>query len=96
MNKKLLILFSLSIIGACTIGSSQFGAVFGNKKNQGVDEAYWMAEFNGVTYQLIAINLPNSVLFSDRYGNSVIFDGWSINNLIGFGMYNGEIEFEEI
>lgn len=96
MNKKLLIFFSLLFIGSCTIGSSQFGAIFGDKKKQGVEEAYWMAEFNGVKYQLIAINLPNSVLFSDRFGNSVLFDGWNIINLIGFGMFNGEIEFEEI
>ena len=75
MNKKLLIFFSLLFIGSCTIGSSQFGAIFGDKKKQGVEEAYWMAEFNGVKYQLIAINLPNSVLFSDRFGNSVLFDG---------------------
>ena len=96
MKKKMLILFSLFMVGACTIGSSQLEAFFGGDNEEGVEDAFWQADFNGVKYQLIAINLPNGVLFSDRFGNSAIFDGWSFNNLIGFGQFNGYIEFEEV
>lgn len=96
MKKKLLVLFSLLMIGACTIGSSQLEAFFGSDNEEGVEDAFWLADFDGVKYQLIAINLPNGVLFSDRFGNSAIFDGWSFNTLIGFGQFNGDIEFEEV
>ena len=56
---------------------------------------YWDVTYDKLNYRLIAIDLPNGTLFSDKFGNSLFFDGWSIDSIVGFGDFDGEYNLIE-
>jgi hypothetical protein len=55
---------------------------------------YWDVTYDDLKYRLIAIELPNGTLFADKLGNSLFFDGWSIESIVGFGDFDGEFDIQ--
>ena len=51
---------------------------------------YWDISYDNLNYRVIAIQMPNGTLFADKFGNSLFFDGWSIDLIVGFGDFEGE------
>lgn len=93
------ILNSVSIIAlsttmlACSVYSSQFEGFTSNEQPK-MQDYYWDAVYDSLNYRLIAIEMPNGTLFSDKFGNSFYFDGWNIESIVGFGDFEGEYDIK--
>ena len=84
------------ILCACTITSSQLEGFFEADTITDSQNYIWNVNYDDVNYPVISIALPNGTLFADKIGNSIYFDGWSIQSVVGFGDFTGELEFQEI
>ena len=89
--------FATSIIlCACTITSSQLERFSKSDTVEDSQNYFWNVNYDDVNYTVISVVLPNGTLFADKIGNSIYFDGWSIQSVIGFGDFTGELEFQEL
>lgn len=89
-----IVIFTL-IVSACSVSSSQFESFSSNDEQPKMQNYYWLATYDNLRYRLIAIEMPNGTLFADKFGNSLFFDGWSINSIVGFGDFDGEFDLQE-
>ena len=89
-------IFLISIIlSSCTITSSQLEALYGTESVSEDQNYFWNVNYDDTNYTVISVLLPNGTLFADKLGNSIYFDGWSIQSIVGFGDFSGELEFQE-
>ena len=79
---------------SCSLSSSQLGAFTSADPQPKMQNYYWDATYDKLNYRLIAIELPNGTLFADKFGNSLFFNGWSIESIVGFGDFDGEYDVE--
>ena len=79
---------------SCSVSSSQLGAFTSPNPQPKIQQYYWDATYDKLNYRLIAIELPNGTLFADKFGNSLFFDGWSIESIVGFGDFDGEYDVQ--
>ena len=79
---------------SCSVSSSQLGAFTSNNTQPKMLNYYWDVTYDDLIYRLIAIELPNGTLFADKFGNSLFFDGWSIESIVGFGDFDGEYDIQ--
>lgn len=83
------------MFSACTVSSSQLNSLNSVIPEPNLQKYYWEATYNNLKYKLIAIDLPSGTLFADRFGNSLYFNGWKVEAIVGFGDFKGEFEIEE-
>ena len=79
---------------SCSVSSSQLGAFTSTDPKPKMQNFYWDASYDKLNYRLIAIELPNGTLFADKFGNSLLFDGWTIESIVGFGDFDGEYDVQ--
>ena len=79
---------------SCSVSSSQLGAFSSSNPQPKMQDFYWDVVYDNLKYRLIAIELPNGTLFADKFGNSLFFDGWSIDSIVGFGDFEGEYNIQ--
>ena len=79
---------------SCSVSSSQFGAFTSISPKPNMQNYYWNVTYDNLNYKLIAIDLPNGTLFADKFGNSLFFDGWAIDSIVGFGDFDGEYDIQ--
>ena len=79
---------------SCSVSSSQLGSFTSSNPQPKMQNFYWDVIYDDLNYKLIAIKLPNGTLFADKFGNSLFFDGWSINTIVGFGDFEGEYDVQ--
>lgn len=79
---------------SCSVSSSQLGAFTSTDPKPKMQNFYWDASYDKLNYRLIAIELPNGTLFADKFGNSLLFDGWTIESIVGFGDFDGEYDIQ--
>ena len=83
------------VITGCSISSDQLDSFRTSNQPMALEDYYWDVNYNNINYRLIAIDLPNGTLFADKNGNSLFFDGWHIDSIVGFGEFNGEFELDQ-
>ena len=96
-NQSLYLAFiiTLSFLNfSCSVSSSQLGAFTSANPQPKMQQYYWDATYDKLNYRLIAIELPNGTLFADKFGNSLLFDGWTIESIVGFGDFDGEYDVQ--
>lgn len=82
------------LITSCSVSSSQLGRFTSSDPMPKMENFYWDVSYDNLNYQLIAIELPNGTLFADKFGNSLFFDGWTIETIVGFGDFEGEYDVQ--
>ena len=87
-----LIIFVSHLSLACSISSSQFENFLQPDAQPKMQDYYWDISYDNLNYRVIAIQMPNGTLFADKFGNSLFFDGWSIDSIVGFGDFEGEYD----
>lgn len=83
------------ILCSCTISSNQLESFFVSDQVSEGNDYFWTVNYDNVNYSLISVKLPTGTLFADKEGNSIYFDGWSIQSIVGFDDFGGEFEFHE-
>ena len=88
-------IFTISFLNiSCSVSSSQLEAFTTSNPKPNMQNFYWDVTYDNINYRLIAIELPNGTLFADKFGNSLFFDGWSIESIVGFGDFDGEYDVQ--
>lgn len=91
----LVFIVAISLLNfSCSVSSSQLGTFTSSNPQPKMQNFYWDVKYDNLNYKLIAIELPNGTLFADKFGNSLFFDGWSIESIIGFGDFEGEYDIQ--
>ena len=88
----------LLILSGCSVQSSQLAAVMDliRKPASDVPLNGWLvkyAEYENIVYP---VNTSQGTLFSNATGDQILFDGWSVRHISGFGLrgsayYNSDI-----
>ena len=91
-NLYLAFIIAISFLNfSCSVSSSQFGSFTDTNPQPKMKNYFWNVSYDNLNYQLIAIDLPNGTLFADKFGNSLFFDGWSIESSVWFWRFRGRI-----
>lgn len=89
------LIIAISLLNiSCSVSSSQLEAFSSSDTQPKMQNYYWDVTYDNLKYRLIAIELPNGTLFADKFGNSLFFDGWSIETIVGFGDFEGEYNIQ--
>ena len=77
----------LSMLSGCVVQSSQLSALVGLIKKPTVDvsENSWSVRYADYEAIVYAITVPEGTLFSNKAGDQILFDGWSIRQVKGMG-----------
>ena len=77
----------LVILSGCVVQSSQLSALTGLLKAPPDDlSAYsWSVRYADHEAIVYAVTVPEGILFSNKAGDQILFDGWSIRQVKGMG-----------
>ena len=78
----------LSTLSGCVVQSSQLSALVGLIKKPTIDvsENSWSVRYADYEAIVYAIRVPEGTLFSNKAGDQILFDGWSIRQVKGMGL----------
>jgi hypothetical protein len=77
----------LLLFSGCSLQSSQLSAVMGLLKPQDTELSLnsWSVKYANYEALVYPVTLPEGTLFSNKAGDQVFFDGWSIRQVKGMG-----------
>ena len=96
-TRSLYLVFTIAISFlsiSCSVSSNQLEGFTSSYPQPEMQNFYWDVTYDNLNYKLLAIELPNGTLFADKFGNSLFFDGWSIETVVGFGDFEGEYDLQ--
>ena len=82
----LILLWSFTLAG-CSIQSSQLNAVMGlfDQAEVPFDTNSWVVEFGDYNALVYPLAVDNGTLFSNQFGDVILFDGWTVREVSGLG-----------
>ena len=85
--RVLSVMACLVLFSGCSVQSSQLSAVMGLFKTPGKDTFLngWSVKYANYEAMVYPVALPQGILFSNKAGDQVFFDGWSITQVSGMG-----------
>ena len=77
----------LAMLGGCVVQSSQLSALVGLIKEPSLDVSAnsWSVRYADYEAIVYAVIVPEGTLFSNKAGDQILFDGWSIRQVKGMG-----------
>lgn len=77
-----------SVVQGCSIQSSQVSSILAEFQKPAIDlrSHSWVASYGEYSATVYAISTPNGTLFSNKFGDSFLFDGWSVREISGLGL----------
>ena len=94
---KAVIVLILVIISGCVIKSSQLSGLLDQFDEQSVDfsDNSWLLTYGGYKSVVYAVEVPQGILFTNSFGDAVVFDGWSISQVRGMGRSQVDIGIDD-
>ena len=85
---QILIITNTLALAGCTFSAPQLEALGGmfEAPSDPTADYQWQVTINDTTYNLVAIDDGNEILFSQADAGLVGFDGWSLTRVSGFGL----------
>jgi hypothetical protein len=82
------VLVMASVLQSCSIRSSQVSSLTAMYKEPLVDlKAHsWTLSFGEYSALVYAVSISEGTLFSNQFGDSLLFDGWSFREINGLGI----------
>ena len=92
------VLACLILFNGCSIQSSQLSAVMGLFKIQDTDLSLngWLVKYANYEAMVYPVSLPDGTLFSNKVGDQVFFDGWSVRRVSGLGLRGQEYQNSDV
>ena len=88
----------LLLSSGCSVQSSQLSGLVGLLKAPPADIALnsWSVKY--VNYEAIVypVNVPQGTLFSNKAGDQILFDGWSVRRINGMGLRGSDYQNSDI
>ena len=88
----------LVMFSGCSVQSSQLSAVMGLFKPQDTDLSLngWSVKYANYEAMVYPVSLPDGTLFSNKAGDQVFFDGWSVRRVSGLGLRGQEYQNRDV
>ena len=88
----------LVMFSGCSVQSSQLSAVMGLFKPQDTDLSLngWSVKYANYEAMVYPVSLPDGTLFSNKAGDQVFFDGWSVRRVSGLGLRGQEYQNSDV
>ena len=92
------VLACLVMFSGCSVQSSQLSAVMGLFKPQDTDLSLngWSVKYANYEAMVYPVSLPEGTLFSNKAGDQVFFDGWSVRRVSGLGLRGQEYQNRDV
>ena len=96
--RMLSVMACLVMFSGCSVQSSQLSAVMGLFKTQDTDLSLnnWSVKYANYEAMVYPITLPEGTLFSNKAGDQVFFDGWSVRRVSGLGLRGQEYQNRDV
>ena len=92
------VLACLVMFSGCSVQSSQLSAVMGLFNTQDADLSLndWSVKYANYEAMVYPVSLPDGTLFSNKAGDQVFFDGWSVRRVSGLGLRGQEYQNSDV
>ena len=92
------IITCLLLFSGCSVQSSQLSGLVGLLKASPADIALNSWSVNYANYEAIVypVNVPQGTLFSNKAGDQILFDGWSVRRINGMGLRGSDYQNSDI
>ena len=96
--RMLSVMACLLMFSGCTLQSSQLSAVMGLLKPQDTELSLnsWSVKYENYEAMVYPVTLPEGTLFSNKAGDQVFFDGWSVRRVSGLGLRGQEYQNSDV
>ena len=96
--RMLSVMACLVMFSGCSVQSSQLSAVMGLFKPQDTDLSLngWSVKYANYEAMVYPVSLPEGTLFSNKAGDQVFFDGWSVRRVSGLGLRGQEYQNSDV
>ena len=96
--RMLSVMACLVMFSGCSVQSSQLSAVMGLFKPQDTDLSLngWSVKYANYEAMVYPVSLPDGTLFSNKAGDQVFFDGWSVRRVSGLGLRGQEYQNRDV
>ena len=96
--RMLSVMMCLVMFSGCSVQSSQLSAVMGLFKTQDTDLSLnsWSVKYANYEAMVYPVSLPDGTLFSNKAGDQVFFDGWSVRRVSGLGLRGLEYQNSDV
>ena len=88
----------LLLFGGCSVQSSQLSTVMGLFKRPAAELSLnsWSVKYANYEAIVYPVTMPQGTLFSNKAGDQVVFDGWSVRRVSGLGLRGQEYQNSDI
>ena len=96
--KKLIPILAVILLSGCSVQSSQLSSLISLIREPSLDLSAnsWLVRYSGYESVVYAISTADGTLFSNKAGDQVLFDGWSIRQVSGLGRRGLDIKIDEL
>ena len=96
--RMLSVMACLVMFSGCSVQSSQLSAVMGFFETQDADLSLngWSVKYANYEAMVYPVSLPEGTLFSNKAGDQVFFDGWSVRRVSGLGLRGQEYQNSDV
>ena len=96
--KKLIPILILILVSGCSVQSSQLSGLVGLIREPSLDLSAnsWLVRYSGYESVVYAVSTADGTLFSNKAGDQVLFDGWTIRQVRGLGRRGLDVRIVEL
>ena len=96
--RMLSLIACLVLFSGCSVQSSQLTTVMGLFKTPAADISLnsWSVKYANYEAIVYPVTMPQGTLFSNKAGDQVLFDGWSVRRMSGLGLRGQEYQNSDI
>ena len=84
---NLMIIALTIVLSGCIVQSRQLNGLFALIRESPVDisKNSWLVRYSDYESIVYAVSTSEGILFSNKYGDQVLFDGWTLRMVLGMG-----------
>ncbi|XXK45494.1 hypothetical protein ACMAY4_02890 [Porticoccaceae bacterium nBUS_17] len=96
--KILSLIACLALFSGCSVQSSQLSSLMGLFKTPDAELSLnsWSVKYANYEAIVYPVTMPKGTLFSNKAGDQVLFDGWSVRRVSGLGLRGQEYQNSDI
>ena len=96
--RMLSLIACLLVFSGCSVQSSQLSSLMGLFKTPDADLSLnsWSVKYANYEAIVYPVTMPQGTLFSNKAGDQVLFDGWSVRRVSGLGLRGQEYQNSDI
>ena len=96
--RMLSLIACLVLFSGCSVQSSQLSSLMGLFKTPDADISLnsWSVKYANYEAIVYPVTMPQGTLFSNKAGDQVLFDGWSVRRVSGLGLRGQEYQNSDV